>query len=108
MGGVFVCVCVCVCVRSCVGVVGLVLCWLYVNKKYSKSSGARGIALTCRLSLAELRLSRPRAAEGPVCDEGRRCGLGFGGRGFLVDYGAQVRGVTPCAEYSGAFLRKVP
>ena len=71
--------CVCVCVRSCVGVVGLVLCWLYVDKKYSKSSGARGIALTCRPSLAELRLSRPCAAEGLVRDEGRRCGLGFGG-----------------------------
>ena len=70
---------VCVCVRTCVGVVGLVLCWLYVDKKYSKSSGARGIALTCRPSLAELRLSRPCAAEGPVRDEGRRCGLGFGG-----------------------------
>ena len=61
MGGVRVCVCV----RSCVGVVGFVLCLLYVDKKYSKSSGARGIALLCRPPFKELRL-RACAAAGLV------------------------------------------
>ena len=41
-------------------------------------------------------------------EDRRVCGLGGGGVGSLLDCGAQVRGVTPCAEYSGAFLRKAP
>ena len=41
-------------------------------------------------------------------EDRRVCGLGGGGVDSLLDCGAQVRGVTPCAEYSGAFLRKFP
>ena len=33
MGGGCFRVCVCVCVRSYVGIVGFILCWLYIDKK---------------------------------------------------------------------------
>ena len=140
MGGVRVCVCV----RSCVGVVGFVLCLLYVDKKYSKSSGARGIALLAAPRLKSFGYGRVRQQglygtppsrvvrhklDNPgrswlssvkgfaACaekswalfgEDRRVCGLGCGGVGSLLDCGVQMRGVTPCAEYSGVFLRKVP
>ena len=143
-GGVRVCVCVCVCVRSCVGVVGFVLCLLYVDKKTRSPRVSEALHFFAARRLKSFGYGRVRQQglygtppsrairhklDSPgrswlssvkgfaACAEKSRaffgedrrvCGLGCGGVGSLLDCGAQVRGVTPCTEYSGAFLRKAP
>ena len=89
-------VCVCVCVRSCVGVVGFVLCLLYVDKKYSKSSGARGIALLAAPRLKSFGYGRVRqqGLYGTPPSRAVRHKLDSPGRSWL----SSVKGFAACAE----------